>query len=188
MNNNNTKNKIKMAFLDLYKEKNIEKISIKEITDAANIYRGTFYYYFYDIYFLLNELENDFFDEIKDFAPKVFDFINSNDINSFSKILEDFFTKNKNLIDLFLIKKTNPNLIKKLKEFAKSFILKSFGVCESSLTLEQEFLLEYVSSASLSIWVMWIENNQNIKSHDLINLLRKANFKIFDDLFPNTQF
>ena len=77
MNNNNTKNKIKMAFLDLYKEKNIEKISIKEITDAANIYRGTFYYYFDDIYFLLNELENDFFDEIKDFSPKVFDFINS---------------------------------------------------------------------------------------------------------------
>lgn len=186
MNNNNTKNKIKMAFLDLYKEKNIEKISIKEITDAANIYRGTFYYYFDDIYFLLNELENDFFDEIKDFTPKVLDFLNSNDIDSFSKILDDFFTKNKSLIDLFLIKKPNPNLIKKVKESSKSFVLKSFGICECDLSLEQEFLLEYISSASLSMWIMWMENNQNINPHDLINLLKKANLKIFNDLFLNT--
>lgn len=185
MNNNNTKNKIKTAFLDLYKEKNIEKISIKEITNAANIYRGTFYYYFDDIYFLLNELENDFFDEVKSFAPKIFDFINSNDVDSFSKFLDDFFAKNESIIDLFLIKKPNPNLIKKAKEFAKSLVLKNFGICDDSLSLEQEFLLEYIASASLSMWVMWIENNRNIKSNDLIKLLRKTNLKIFNDIFPN---
>lgn len=185
MNKNNTKDKIKIAFLNLYKENSIEKISIKQITDAANVYRGTFYYYFDDIYFLLNELENDFLKELKKFSNKVISFIMLNDVDSFSKFLDDFFTENETIIDLFLIKKPNATFIKKTKEFAKSIVLKSFNIRRESLSLEQEFLLEYMSSASLSIWIMWIENKRNIQPPDLIKLLRDTNLKIFNDIFTN---
>lgn len=44
-----TKNMISDAFLDLTKEKDIDKITVKDIVEKCNITRQTFYYHFQDI-------------------------------------------------------------------------------------------------------------------------------------------
>lgn len=41
------------AFWELYKDKPIEKITVKEITNRAGYNRGTFYAYFKDTYEVL---------------------------------------------------------------------------------------------------------------------------------------
>lgn len=64
-----TKQKLREAFWELYKEKRIDKISIKEITDMAGYNRGTFYLYYKDVYDILDQLENELLsslDEISD--------------------------------------------------------------------------------------------------------------------------
>lgn len=45
-----TKQAIKQAFLDLTKEKPINKITIAELSQQADIGRGTFYTHYEDIY------------------------------------------------------------------------------------------------------------------------------------------
>lgn len=50
-----TKTNLRTAFWELYKEKPIEKITIKEITDAAGYNRGTFYLYYKDVYDLFTQ-------------------------------------------------------------------------------------------------------------------------------------
>lgn len=47
------------AFWKLYQTKDIEHISVKEITDIAGYNRGTFYLYFKDIYDVLENVESD---------------------------------------------------------------------------------------------------------------------------------
>ena len=47
------------AFWTLYKKKRIEKITVKNITDAAGYNRSTFYQYFLDVYDILAQLEDD---------------------------------------------------------------------------------------------------------------------------------
>ena len=44
-----TKNMISDAFIDLTKEKYIDKITVKDIVEKCNITRQTFYYHFQDI-------------------------------------------------------------------------------------------------------------------------------------------
>lgn len=59
-----TKEKLKNAFWYLYQTRPIETISIKEITDAAGVNRGTFYLYYKDIYDILHQIEERIFPDI----------------------------------------------------------------------------------------------------------------------------
>jgi len=53
------------AFCQLYLEKPIDKISIKDITNSAGYNRSTFYLYFSDIYALRTFVEDDLLDYVQ---------------------------------------------------------------------------------------------------------------------------
>lgn len=55
-----TRQLIKDAFIRLYQEKPLSKLSISEITNECHISRGTFYLYYEDIFQLLESLEDEF--------------------------------------------------------------------------------------------------------------------------------
>ena len=52
-----TRANLRQAFWELYEERPIEKISVREITDRAGYNRATFYLYYHDVYELLEEIE-----------------------------------------------------------------------------------------------------------------------------------
>lgn len=51
-----TANDIKKVFLQLLNEKPFDKITVREITETCGINRNTFYYYFQDVYDLLESV------------------------------------------------------------------------------------------------------------------------------------
>lgn len=53
-----TKTNLRRAFWQLYEQKPIQKITVKQITDLAGYNRGTFYLYFKDVYDLLDDIES----------------------------------------------------------------------------------------------------------------------------------
>lgn len=53
------------AFWQLYLEKPIEKITVREITDRAGYNRATFYLYYHDVYDLFEQLENEILEQIR---------------------------------------------------------------------------------------------------------------------------
>ena len=53
-----TKTNLRRAFWQLYEQKPIQKITVKQITDLAGYNRGTFYLYFKDVYDLLEDIED----------------------------------------------------------------------------------------------------------------------------------
>ena len=59
-----TSARITQAFWELYKTTNIEKITVKNITDACGIYRTTFYLHFSDIYAILEQIEKRLLDRL----------------------------------------------------------------------------------------------------------------------------
>ena len=69
-----TTEKTRQAFIDvfcgLYAQKPIEKISVKEIADNSGYNRSTFYQYFSDIYELLDFVETDLLNYIKEELSK----------------------------------------------------------------------------------------------------------------------
>jgi AcrR family transcriptional regulator len=59
-----TKMVLKQSLLDLMHRAPIGKISVKDICEKADVNRGTFYTHYADPYDLLDQIENDLFNEI----------------------------------------------------------------------------------------------------------------------------
>ena len=64
-----TKRSITNAFLELRKQKSIEKITVKELAELAYINKATFYTHYHDIYDLSDQLEDEFMDSIINELP-----------------------------------------------------------------------------------------------------------------------
>lgn len=59
-----TRRSIANAFLELRKQKSIEKITVKELSELAYINKATFYTHYHDIYDLSDQLEDEFMDSV----------------------------------------------------------------------------------------------------------------------------
>ena len=62
---------IKQGFLQLICEKDISKIKVLEITDIADISKGTFYTHYHDVYAVLEAIENDCINGMTDVLKKI---------------------------------------------------------------------------------------------------------------------
>jgi len=58
-----TKDKIRKGLTELLKKKPVKNITVREIADLVDINRGTFYLYYKDIYVLIEQTENEMFEE-----------------------------------------------------------------------------------------------------------------------------
>ncbi|MCI6675625.1 MAG: TetR family transcriptional regulator C-terminal domain-containing protein [Clostridiales bacterium] len=58
------------GLIDLMKQKPVNKITVKELTDYVDINRGTFYLHHKDIFDLMQSIENELMQELKDLFEK----------------------------------------------------------------------------------------------------------------------
>ncbi len=61
-----TKKVIKDTFIDLLEKKDISKVTVSEICKIADINRATFYRYYLDVFDLLDKMEQEFVEEVKE--------------------------------------------------------------------------------------------------------------------------
>lgn len=62
-----SKRLIRQAFVDLLKEKNIEKITVTDIITRADINRGTFYAHYQDTRAVIEQIENEIIEKMIEF-------------------------------------------------------------------------------------------------------------------------
>lgn len=60
----NTKARLNKALMQLMSTKPITSISVKELTELADVNRGTFYFHYSDVYAMLSSIEDEFFLEL----------------------------------------------------------------------------------------------------------------------------
>ena len=60
-----TKGVIKDTFISLLEEKEINKIKVSELCNIADINRATFYRYYLDVFDLLDKMEDEFVERVK---------------------------------------------------------------------------------------------------------------------------
>lgn len=94
-----TKRSIANAFLELRKQKAIEKITVKELSELAFINKATFYTHYHDIYDLSDQVENEFMDSIIREMPHP------------ESILTDPALATRELADMLLEKKDITNIL-----------------------------------------------------------------------------
>ena len=59
----NTKKRLRSSLMILLKEKPASKVTVKELCELADINRGTFYYHYTDIFDMIKNIEEEFFND-----------------------------------------------------------------------------------------------------------------------------
>ena len=61
-----TKARLRQALAQLLLEKDLSSITVRELTDLADVNRGTFYTHYRDLYDMLEQMEQEMFQELED--------------------------------------------------------------------------------------------------------------------------
>ena len=96
-----TRELIKNEFLNIYKVKPLHKISVSDLSKACNLSRGTFYFYFEDVYALYRVCEKSVIDRMEKEFPEVVLCIVGVDFNRFVKVFGKLLHGIINYIDTF---------------------------------------------------------------------------------------
>ena len=59
-----TRMRLQQAMLELLKEKDARSITVRELTQRADVNRGTFYAHYKDVFDLLDQMEQDLFQRL----------------------------------------------------------------------------------------------------------------------------
>lgn len=109
-----TKDVLKKSLIDLLKDKSINSITVKELCEKADINRGTFYLHYKDVFYMLEEIEKELFEEFQDMILS--HEISPNNVTT-KPILQDIFTfiaQNKDFCMVVLCERGDMVFVKKI--------------------------------------------------------------------------
>ncbi|MER2106863.1 MAG: TetR/AcrR family transcriptional regulator [Solibacillus sp.] len=174
-----TKAKIKEVFIALLQEMPFEKVTVRMITERANINRGTFYLHYLDKFDLLEQLEQEIlctieavmkemqFDErdtLQEVKDKRFPFM--------VRILE-FFQEEQAFLNVVLSEHGDPIFNEKIRQV---FVYNVENMLVGQLRAQQlnypiELLVTYISYANLGILIHWLQQDEKQSAQELSIML-----------------
>ena len=134
-----TKTSIINSFLTLRSKKPLERITVKELSNAAQINKATFYLHYKDIYDLSEALENELFENVFNSIEHP-DAVVS-DPRTFAKELIEGFTANQTLIDIIFSNERRSILVDRIEKELKKFLFEKHPEYEN--VAEINVLLTY---------------------------------------------
>lgn len=174
-----TKKAITEALINLLQNKELHNITIKELTDAADIHRATFYVHYEDIYDLYKQLEDGVIAELSML-------IANDSTHSYEHIytaIVDYVYANINLYSMFYGPFANQSfqhrVISTLEECYLNIWLYEDNLTE--ITAEMRFLASYNVQGSIAIVIQWLKNECSYPKESVIALLKMVNDN-FDNL------
>lgn len=155
-----TRRAIRDAFLRLMREKELEKITIKEIAECADVDRKTVYNYYDGIPEILDELETELVQNFEE-KTKELDY-GVEDPLEFFEVLTELMNENIEVYSQLLGVKSSTNLSEKIFLFLRKKIytsLTSSGVVEAE---KAALATEFITAGMFFAYRAWFQSNREI--------------------------
>ncbi|MDY5576721.1 MAG: TetR/AcrR family transcriptional regulator [Lachnospiraceae bacterium] len=160
-----TKSQLKKGLARLMMEKGINEISVKELVQAVDINRSTFYLHYSDIYSLLDEVEKELLNEIQgiiDLHPMGIE------DNTFT-FMEDIFVvieNNKEIFMALLGDHGDATFMFQLETIIKKNTMKQLEILFPDIPDDLKYTFSFCMSGCMGIVCQWIfENGQESPQH-----------------------
>lgn len=159
-----TKRAIREALLRLVKEKDFAKVSVRDLCDYAEINRGTFYLHYQDKFDLLERIEQELLDTLKDImsqrmANKVDHLVSHPEILlQFATELFRYVDSEAELFNMLLLDSVSPTFQNKLKAVIRgNFIrVQKENFDPSTLSIPFDYVTAYATSANVGLMQQWL--------------------------------
>ena len=159
---------LKNAMLDLLElKKSIEKVSVRELCEKAELNRSTFYAHYNEPADLLNETEDELLNSASEYLGKIG---RADDVNAASFILAflKFIKKNDKEFRILLVDSYDSGFKDKFMRMATS------GLINFDLNMksdEEQYVYSYILNGSSSVIIQWIRSGYSIDENKLVELL-----------------
>ena len=181
-----TKKNIRQAFLHLLSEKSLSQITVKELSDLADINRKTFYMYYSNIEDIFAELEDEL----------VLKLVHVFEKELFQKEMFDSYSFFENLnrtiledIDLYRILNHSdllPHLIQRAKNALIEVFFRKYNISADSDNERYILYAEYAASGILSMYTKWFSRGFHMSLEELTRTAAEITLYGLQHLLPQT--
>lgn len=173
-----TKHEIKEAFISLLEEKSFDSITVRDLTERANINRGTFYLHYLDKFDLLEKCEEEIFSKILSIfdADAMIDILQGRDmlvrLPFFIQIFE-YLQEEAAFMKVILGPNGDPSFQEKIRQvFVNNIhenILPAFDV--DTIRVPIALFTTYISSAHLGVIQYWLNTGMKESPEEITSIL-----------------
>ena len=162
-----TKRAIRNAFAALLSVKDVDDITVRELADAADISRKTFYNYYSGIYQVLDEIENEVISDMEEALTNA-DY--SRDMRDPSRVLlhlTQLFRSDPDFYGHLMRMNRNSSFIVKIDAALKNAFKASLLEMTTLTPQQADIVLSYTISGLFSVYQSWFLDPQNISLEEL---------------------
>ncbi|MDO4554055.1 MAG: TetR/AcrR family transcriptional regulator C-terminal domain-containing protein [Lachnospiraceae bacterium] len=169
-----TKKVLLDCLTELLKKKSINEISVKELTDLADINRGTFYLHYKDVYDMLHKVEDEVFDNFNEMINHY-----SADIllEDASPLFEDIFcfaSENSGLCTLFLGENGDISFLNQLLSLLRDRCFQNWRESfHAKDTKHFDYFFAFLSGGCIVLIRNWLDNAMKESPHEMAVLTNR---------------
>jgi AcrR family transcriptional regulator len=177
---NRTKDHLKLAFIELIKDRGFHSVSVKDIVDYAAYNRSTFYVHYHDKIELAEDLLHSMFQGLEDSVGKPYvpgHKVYTAKLNVPSFNIVSYIYEHRNFFELIKFEDTLPGLHTRfpqtiLKIYKEQFIFETIN----NLPVNMDYFKLYTAYGFYGLLLNWITNgfkeSQEEFIHEIIDLTR----------------
>lgn len=173
-----TKKAMAGALAHLLSEKPLKSITVREISELADINRGTFYLHYKDVYDMVEQIQNDIYDKFNEIVDN---YVPKENAEELFPMLVEFFnllSENADLAKCMIDKNGDVVFVNKLKNTIKE---KCFYNIRKTLNInnddEFDYFYQYIVSGCIGICSAWLTNNMKETPAQMAALVEKLILK-----------
>lgn len=170
-----THRRLEDAFWQLYEQRPIEKITIKQVTDLANYNRATFYLYYQNLYDLRGQIEESLLYERERFVD--IHFTGQPPLETLRDETEAFLIRTQADAKYFRVllgPHGDPAFVSRMNDFAKDTIrlyLTSTATDRNLSPTDLDYLTEFYAAGKLGIVRKWLDDTHPMPLDKLVLLM-----------------
>jgi len=163
-----TKRALRLGFAELLTEKDIQNITVKELSDKVEINRSTFYANFTDIYDLYRKTEDMIVQEISDIFLENY----ASSPQAFFEILFQYIYDNKQICRMFFGRNVSPTFFSRLTAlFTEACLVCWRDAYRITGTAEElEYYAHFYLSGALAVVDKWAQDNFEYSAEQLVEI------------------
>lgn len=174
---------IRQAFLELLKEKNLEKITVTDIVKQADINRSTFYAHYPDVMGVIEEISEEVLEHTHKFMQEVeFSDFFANPLPHLKNIIK-VAEENIEMYRLLCSSAMGNEQLDRLKNVLIERTLKTIDKPETFKdSLEFEFSVRFFMGGIVDVYTQWLRGNMDCSLEEITEQLAKMIIRANKDL------
>lgn len=167
-----TKKALRRGLVALLGRKNLKDISVRELTDEADLHRGTFYVHYKDIYDLYDKMWQEALQEIQDIFRQYTPEKLSQGPIDLCRAIMDYAWENRDLCQMFFGPNGNQALSRELGRIVEEKCLQDWPVLFPHKDMaENEYLRIYMVDGCMAVLRRWVDTGMTRSPQEMAGVL-----------------